>query len=131
MSLSYTMVMTSRSASGDDRVRASHRIPREYVARALERRERGAEHALELLVELLRGPAVGAVQRADRPRLVEQVDLVVAHPEDLPGDPVGPVAAEIDHERRDLFRRHLAETRHPALLLLGLGRDRIDHAGPG
>src|SRR4051812_7667719 len=41
--------------------RASHRVPREVVAGALQRRQRGAEDALELLVELFRRPAIGAV----------------------------------------------------------------------
>src|ERR1022692_3583711 len=65
------------------RDRASHRVPRKNVAGAIERRQRGAESALELRIEPLRGPAVGAVQRADRARLVEQEDLVVAHRENL------------------------------------------------
>src|SRR5215470_7402439 len=68
---------------------------------------------------------------ADWPRLVEQEHLVVAHREDLPADPFGTIGSEIDDKRRDLLRRHLLEALDAALLLLGLRRDRIDHAGPG
>ncbi len=73
----------------------------------------------------------GAVDRAHRARLAEQEHLVVAHAENLPGDAVGAIRGEIDHERRDLLRRHLLEALDAALFLLGLGRDRIDHARPG
>src|SRR5215471_1626175 len=62
----------------------SHRIPRKHIAGALERRERWSECAFELLVQLLRCPAIGAMDGADRARLVEQEYLVVAHREDLP-----------------------------------------------
>src|SRR4051812_8594557 len=93
-------------------------VPREDIAGAVERRERWAERALELRVELFRRPAIGAVDRADRPRLVEQEDLVVAHREDLAGDAGGVVGAEIDDERRDLLRRHLLQAFDA--LLLGL-----------
>src|SRR6266700_3353207 len=110
---------------------ASYRIPAEDIARALERRERGAERALELLVEGLRRPALGAMNRADRARLVEQENLVAAHAENLSRDGFGAVGGEIDDERRDLFRGHLAEPLDPPLLLLGRGGDRVDHAGPG
>src|SRR6202140_5701303 len=89
--------------------RASPRVPRKYVAGAIERRQRGAEGALELRIELLGGPAVGAVQRADRARLVEQENLVVAHRENLSRNAIGAIGGEIDHERRDLLRRHLLE----------------------
>src|SRR5438132_8056671 len=110
---------------------ASYRIPTEDIARALQRRERGAEGALELLVEGLRRPALGAMDRADRARLVEQENLVAAHAENLSGDGFGAVGGEIDDERRDLFRGHLTEALDAPLLILGLGRDRVDHAGPG
>ena len=68
---------------------------------------------------------------ADRAGLVEQINLVVAHAEDLAADAVGAVGAEIDRKRRDLFRRHLAEAGDARLLCFGLGRDRVDHARPG
>src|SRR5262249_1469661 len=122
---------TSRGRTAERAARTSHRVPREHVARALERRGRGPERALELLVELLRRPAVGAVDRADRARLVEQEHLVVAHAENLPGDALGTVGGEVDRERRDLLRRHLLKALDPALVFLGLRRNRIDHAGPG
>src|SRR5262245_40172837 len=121
--------MTTEKTEKD--ARASHRIPREHVGGALERRERGPERALELLIQLLRGPAVGAMDAADRPRLVEQEHFVVAHRKDLPADSFGAIGGEIDDERRDLLRRHLLEALDAALLLLGLRRDRIDHARPG
>src|SRR5262249_23817635 len=110
---------------------ALYRIPRKNVGRALERRERGAERTLELLCDLVRGPAVGAMNGAHRPGLAEQENLVVAHAEDLAGDPLGGVRAEIDGERGDLLRRHLLHARDALLLPRGFGRDRIDHAGPG
>src|SRR5215475_10698478 len=75
-----------RSLGRDDS--NSHRIPREHITRALERRERCRERALELLIEPLRRPSVGAMDRADRPRLIEQEHLIVAHREDLPADPL-------------------------------------------
>src|SRR5215471_20705434 len=96
------------------------RIPREHITGALERRERWPECALELLVQLLRRPAVGAMDGADRARLVEQEHLVVAHCEDLPADAFGTIGGEIDHERGDLLRRHLLDALDAALLLLGL-----------
>src|SRR6266852_6070682 len=95
----------------------SHRIPREHVGGTFQRRERGAERALELLVDLVGRPAVGAMDGADRARLVEQEYLVVAHAENLPGDAVGAVGGEIDRERRDLFRRHLTEALDAGFLL--------------
>src|SRR5262249_37794320 len=73
----------------------SYRIPREYVGRALERGERRPERALDLLVDLFRRPAVGAMDGAHRARLVEQEDLVVAHAENLPGNSLGAVAGEV------------------------------------
>src|SRR5579864_8012643 len=94
----------------------SHRVPREYVARALQRRERGRESALELLVDLVRCPAVGALQGADRARLIEQIDLVVAYREYLSADARRLVRGEIDHQRRDLLRRHFSECREMRLL---------------
>src|SRR5215213_6762337 len=109
----------------------SDRIPGEYFPRAVKRRERWTERALELGVELLRRPAIRTVDRADRPGLVEQEHLVVAHREDLPGDAGRLVGAEIDHQRRDLLRCHLLQPRDALLLSVGLGRDRADHAAPG
>src|SRR5688500_7521285 len=87
----------------------SYRVPAEHFARAVEGRERGSERTFELRVELVRRPAVGAVDRADRPGLVEQEHLVVAHRKDLPGDAGGFIGAEIDHQRRDLLGRHLLQ----------------------
>src|SRR5215510_15856891 len=113
------------------RTSSSHRIPREQVGRAFGRRERCPERALELLVEPLWCPALRAMNRADRSRLVEQEHLVVANREDLPADALGAIGGEIDDERGDLLRRHLLEALDAALLLLGLRRDRIDHARPG
>src|SRR5215475_6009465 len=109
---------TSPGKTPERAARASHRVPREHVARAFKRRERGTECALELLVELLRCPAVGTVDRADRARLVEQEHLVVAYAENLPGYALGAVGSKVDRERRDLLRRHLLEALDPALLLL-------------
>src|SRR5215510_2464052 len=94
---------------------SSHRIPREHVGGALERRERWPERALELLVKLPGRPAIGAMDGADRTRLVEQEHLVVAHREDLPADALGAIGSEIDDERRDLLRRPLLETLDAAL----------------
>src|SRR6516162_8333488 len=92
-----------RKVSTDDAEQLSHRVPREHFRRPLERREGVGEGRLELLGELLRGPAVRAMQGADRPGLVEQMDLVVARRENLPGDAFGAVGGEIDDKRRDLF----------------------------
>src|SRR5260370_17397685 len=108
---------------------ASHRVPREDVAGAIERRQRGTEGALELLIERLRRPAVGAVQRADRARLIEQEDLVVAHREDLPRNALGSIGGEIDDHPRHLLRRHFLETLDAPLLLLPLTRNRTRPAG--
>src|SRR5436190_21520215 len=85
-----------RAPEDDDEENASHRVPREHVAGALERRERRSERAFELSLEPLRRPAVGAMQRADRPVLVEQIDLVIAHRENLPGDALGAIGGEIN-----------------------------------
>src|SRR5262245_14081287 len=98
-------------------------IPGEHVGRAFERRERWPERGLELGIDLFRRPAIGAVHDADRSGLVEQEDLVAAHPEDLPGDTLGAVGAEVDRERRDLFSRHLLHTGDPRLLLGRFGRN--------
>src|SRR5258705_5376920 len=103
--------------------RSLHRIPREHVAGTLERRQRRPERALELLIEPLRRPTLGAMDRADRPRLIEQEHLIVAHREDLPADPLGAIRREIDDERRDLLRRHLLDALDAALFRLGLRRD--------
>src|SRR6266542_4658645 len=69
----FRKTMDCRVKPGNDEEGAqrcpSHRIPREHVGGALERRERGAERALELLVELFRRPAVGAVDGAHWPRV--------------------------------------------------------------
>src|SRR5262252_9330669 len=102
------MVMSHRIAVDVVTAKAtgnSHRVPREHVGRALERRERCPERALELLVEPLWRPAIGAMNRADRSRLVEQEHLVIAHGEDLPADALGAIGGEIDDERGDLLRR--------------------------
>src|SRR5882762_4638877 len=107
------MVMGHRVAVDVAPVKAtssSHRIPREHVAGALERRQRRPKRALELLIEPLWRPTLGAMDRADRPRLVEQEHLVVAHREDLPANPLGTIGREINDKRRDLLRRHLLET---------------------
>src|ERR1700752_3198215 len=109
----------------------SHRVPVEYVAGALERRERLLEGVLELRVELFDRPAVGAMQHADRARLRIEEDLVVAHADDLPTDALCLVGAEVARERRDLVGRHLLQPLDAQLLLLGLGRNRADHAAPG
>src|SRR5580698_2181649 len=85
------------------------RIPREHVARTIERRERGGKGAFELRVELFRGPAVGAMQRADRTGLIEQIDLVVAHRKYLAADAFRAIRRKINDERRDFLRRHFAE----------------------
>src|SRR5436305_6385427 len=89
--------------------RRSDGVPGEYVGRALERGKRGSERTLELRLDLVGSPAVEATDRAHRPRLAEQEDLVVAHTEDLARDALGAVRGEIDRERRDLLRRHLLE----------------------
>src|SRR5436309_780329 len=111
-------------------MRSSHRIPREYVARALERSERGGERAFELLIDVLRRPAIRAMDRTDGARLVEQENLVAAHAEDLSGNSLRAIGGEIDRERGDFFRRHLLEPLDPGFLLRRLRRDRIDHARP-
>ena len=79
----------------------SNRVPVEDVFGALERRQRAGEGAFELRGELFRGPAVGAVDGADRPRLVEQEDLVVAHRQDLSGNTGRRIGTEIDRKRRN------------------------------
>src|SRR5882672_3254554 len=101
----------------------SHRIPREHVAGTLERRQRRPKRALELLIESLRRPTLGAMDRADRPRLIEQEHLIVAHREDLPADPLGAIRRKIDDERSDHLRRHLLDALDAALLRLGLRRN--------
>src|SRR6476646_3609969 len=92
----------ARSARLAGTTATSNRVPGEHVAGALERRQRRTEGALELLGELLRRPAVGAVDDADRARLIEQEDLVVAHGQHLAGNAARRLRAEIDRERRDL-----------------------------
>src|SRR4051794_29515088 len=125
------MPATSAGMTTENDARSSHRIPRKHVPGALERRQRWPERALELLIEPLRRPTLGAMNGADRPRLIEQEHLVVAYRKDLPTDPFGAIGREIDDEWRDLLRRHLLEALDAALLLLGLRRDRIDHPRPG
>src|SRR6185437_15945492 len=78
---------------------SSDRVPGEDFARALERRQRGPEGAFELLGDLARCPAVGAVHHPDRTRLVEQEYLIVAHGENLSGNSLGRIGAEIDRKR--------------------------------
>src|ERR1700751_220685 len=85
---------------------ASHWIPGEYVAGTLQWRERRRERALKLRIELFRRPAVGAMDRPDRPVLVKQINLIVAHRKNLPGDAFGAIGSEIDRQRRDFLRRH-------------------------
>src|SRR5215472_17210900 len=46
----------------------SERIPREYVTRAVDRHERGFERRQGMLGDGFRGPALGAMQTADRAR---------------------------------------------------------------
>src|SRR5262249_10502777 len=58
-------------------------------------------------------------------------NLVVTHRKNLPGYAFGAIRAEIDRQRRDFFRAHFAHARDAFLFLLGLGRNRIDHARPG
>src|SRR6476619_4789727 len=108
-----------------------YRVPAKHIAGTVERCERRRESTFELCIELFRRPTVGAMDCADRPGLVEQKNLVVAHREDLPGDACRRVGAEIDNQRRDLFRRHLLEPRDALLLSVGLGWDRADHPAPG
>src|SRR5262249_60311019 len=73
-----------------------HRIPGEHVARTFERRERRRERSPELLGDILRRPAVGAMDGANHARLIEQKNLVVAHAENLAGNPLGAVGGEED-----------------------------------
>src|SRR3954466_14490804 len=87
----------------------SHRIPIEHITRSLERRERLLECVLQLRIELLHGPAVGAMQHPDRARLRVEEDLVVARADDLARDALGLVGAEINRKRRDLIGRHLLQ----------------------
>src|SRR5947199_7942703 len=94
----------------------SHRIPIEHVAGAFERRERLLECILQLRVDLLYCPAIGAVQHAHWARLRIEEDLIVAHADDLARDAFGFVGAEINRERRDLVGRHLLQPLDALLL---------------
>src|SRR4051812_25292722 len=60
-------------------------IPGENVARVVQREERGLHHGQRDFQAGVDGPALAAVRGADRARLREQVDLVAANAEDLPG----------------------------------------------
>ena len=72
------LIMVSAPPVGERR-RLLDWIPREHVGRTIQRREGRAEGAFELLIELLRRPAVAAVHRTDRTVLVEEKYLIVAH----------------------------------------------------
>src|SRR3954451_22183524 len=70
------------------------------------------------------------MQYANRARLREQEDLVVAHAENLSRYAVRLFGAQVHRERRDLLRRHLLETLDTQLLGLRFGGNRADHAAP-
>src|SRR5690348_8347830 len=108
-----------------------NRVPIKHVLGTLERRKRRLESGFELGGELFRGPAFRAMDGLDRPRLVEQIDLVVADRENLPGDAGGRLRAKVDREWRDLFRRHALKSFDAAFVLLRLRRNRFDHARKG
>src|SRR5437868_12408693 len=95
-SLSETVLLTIRYSL----LTPLNRIPAEHVARPLERRQRRFECVPELRIERLRGPAVGAMNRADGTRLAKQEYLVVAHPENLSGDSCGAARSKINDQRR-------------------------------
>ena len=68
------------------------------------------------------------MRRANRPGLAEQIDFVVAHAKDLPGDIGGGIAAQRHAERADLVRVQ------PELLEPfgnGLGNERRRQIGVG
>src|SRR5215472_9716347 len=109
---------------------ASHRIPAEDVARPVERVERRLESGYAVLGDGLRRPALAAMDRADRPWLAHEEDLVLAYGEDLAGDIRREIAGEIDGERRDLRGRHRLHALHPRLLLGRVGGDGADEAAP-
>src|SRR5262249_38281507 len=58
-SASKTRVNALMARPGRQQENSSHRIPREHIAGALERRQRRPERALELLIESLWRPAFG------------------------------------------------------------------------
>ena len=78
-----------------------HRVPGEDVARLVQRVEVVLELREDAVDDRFRRPAFGGVRGADRTRLAEQVDLVVAHAEDLPGDVLRGIAGQRGDERRD------------------------------
>ena len=92
---------------------------REHVAGTLERRQRRAEGALELLGDL--APASSrrsdACTRIGRGWLNRKISLLRTA-KICPEMPLGRVGAEIDRERRDLLRRHLLQPLDALLLLL-------------
>src|SRR5213078_2248176 len=85
---------------------------------------------LELLADIFRRPAVGAMDCANHAGLAKQENLVVTHAENLTGDSLGAIGGQIDRKRRNLFRRHLLHALNPHLFLWSIHRDRIDHACP-
>src|SRR5216684_267904 len=106
-------------------------VPGEDVLGAVEGEERSLERGYGVLSDGLRRPALAAVDRADRPRLAHQEDLVLAHGENLAGDVRGEIAGEIDRERCDLAGRHGLHLGNARLLLRRVGRDRADEPAPG
>src|SRR6476620_11976831 len=106
----------------------SNRVPIEHLLRTLQRSKRGREGGFELRCKLFWCPAFGAMNGLDRPRLVEQINLVVADRENLPGNAGGRLSAQIDCKRCDLLRGHLLEGFDAAFILFRLRRNRLDHA---
>src|SRR5882672_1768060 len=100
----------------------SDRIPGEHVTRAVEWEKVGPQHRQRGVEHALGRPAFAAVGAADRPWLAEEIDLVVAHAEDLAGDVARRIGAQADDERRDTLGHELLQALHTLLLLGCLAR---------
>ncbi|MBC7731880.1 MAG: SDR family NAD(P)-dependent oxidoreductase [Bacteriovorax sp.] len=87
----------------------SNRAPGEHVVGPVEQEKTGAQHRQVRVDHALRRPAFAAVRVTNRPRLAEQVDLVVAHVEDLAAHILRLVGTQADDEGRDALGHQLLQ----------------------
>src|SRR5689334_18327835 len=85
-----------------------------------------AERALDLLGQRVRLPRAGADDPDDRLGVAVQRHLVAGGVDDPPGDPAGPLAGQVGHDRGHVIRGPLVHLRPcPA----AVGRHRVGHPG--
>src|SRR5208337_2498753 len=97
-------------AEGRDGTPSSDGIPGEDLAGANQGIEVVREHRKDALGDRFGRPAVRRMRGADRARLREEIDLVVAYAENLTGDGRACIAEKRGDERGDLFRHELLQS---------------------